>query len=104
MATKTKKTAPAKKTTTTKKKAVTKGSKFACTTCGLVVSVDEVCGCVETCDIVCCGVPMKPKKQQLLINPVNFICPAGLVGAILSAKTRFEFQHISDSKELNLIF
>ena len=63
MATKTKKTAPAKKTTTTKKKAVKKGSKFTCSTCGLVVSVDEVCGCVETCDIVCCGVPMKPKKQ-----------------------------------------
>jgi len=62
MATKTKKTAPAKKTTPTKKKAVTKGSKFACRACGLVVSVDTVCGCVEACDIICCGEPMKPKK------------------------------------------
>jgi len=63
LATKTKKTATAKRSMTTKKKAVKKGSKFACSTCGLVVSVDEVCGCVEACDIVCCGAPMKPKKK-----------------------------------------
>ena len=62
MATKTKKTAPAKKVATTKSKAVKKGSKFACRACGLVVSVDEVCGCVEACDIICCGEPMKSKK------------------------------------------
>ena len=61
MATKAKKTTTAKKSTT-KKKAVKKGSKFACRACGLVVSVDEVCGCVEACDIICCGEPMKPKK------------------------------------------
>jgi hypothetical protein len=57
----TKKTTTAKKSTT-KKKAVKKGSKYACRTCGLVVSVDEVCGCVDVCDIVCCGEQMKPKK------------------------------------------
>ena len=62
MATKTKKTAPAKKASTTKSKAVKKGSKFTCRACGLVVSVDEVCGCVEACDIICCGEPMKSKK------------------------------------------
>jgi hypothetical protein len=62
LATKTKKTATTKKSTATKKNAMKKGSKFACRTCGLVVSVDEVCGCVEACDIVCCGAPMKPKK------------------------------------------
>ena len=62
MATKTKKTAPAKKATTTKKQAVKKGSKFVCSVCGLAVSVDTVCGCVEACDIICCGKPMKTKK------------------------------------------
>ena len=62
LATKTKKTVTAKKSTPTKKKVVKKGSKFACRTCGLVVSVDEVCGCVEACDIICCGEQMKQKK------------------------------------------
>jgi hypothetical protein len=61
LATKTKKAAATKKSAT-KMKTMKKGSKFACSTCGLVVSVDEVCGCVEACDIVCCGAPMKPKK------------------------------------------
>jgi hypothetical protein len=61
LATKTKKSSLAKKSIT-KEKTMKKGSKFACRTCGLVVSVDEVCGCVEACDIVCCGEQMKPKK------------------------------------------
>jgi hypothetical protein len=30
--------------------------------CGLVVTVDETCGCVEACDIVCCDQQMQPKK------------------------------------------
>ena len=49
--------------TTTKKK-VSKGQAYSCDVCGLVVSVDEVCGCVETCDIVCCGKPMKEKAAK----------------------------------------
>jgi hypothetical protein len=36
------------------------GSSYACSTCGLVVTVDEVCGCVDFCDIICCGEQMKP--------------------------------------------
>jgi len=44
------------------KRGVKKGDAYKCTVCGLVVSVDEVCGCVETCDILCCEKPMKPKK------------------------------------------
>lgn len=55
-----KKGAPAKKATTKKK--VTKGASYTCDVCGIVVSVDEVCGCVDVCDIVCCGEPMKEKK------------------------------------------
>lgn len=45
----------------TKKKAVKK-PKYICESCGLVISVDEACGCVQTCDIICCGQPMKEKK------------------------------------------
>ncbi|MDP3732335.1 MAG: hypothetical protein Q8R31_04845 [Candidatus Omnitrophota bacterium] len=51
----------AKKTT---KKAVKskKGSRYACGVCGLAITVDNICGCVDTCDIVCCGEGMKRKK------------------------------------------
>ncbi|MDD5082462.1 MAG: hypothetical protein PHU08_03715 [Dehalococcoidales bacterium] len=52
MAEKTKKEAPKK---------VQKGNKYSCTQCGLVVTVDEACGCVDVCDIVCCGQPMRKK-------------------------------------------
>ncbi len=29
----------------------------------LAVKVDTVCGCVDTCDIICCEKPMRPKKR-----------------------------------------
>jgi hypothetical protein len=45
------------------KKGVKKGDAYKCGVCGLVVSVDEVCGCVETCDIICCEEPMKAKNR-----------------------------------------
>lgn len=45
-----------------KKKEVTPGDKYSCSVCGLIVSVDEECGCIETCDIICCGEQMKTKK------------------------------------------
>ena len=38
------------------------GDQYKCSVCGLVVSVDETCGCVERCDIVCCDTPMKKKR------------------------------------------
>ena len=41
---------------------VMKGNKYACGVCGLVVSVNEVCGCVDECDIICCGKRMEPGK------------------------------------------
>jgi hypothetical protein len=62
-----KKVATAKKATarkTTTKKAVAKGDSYVCGVCGLAVTVDEVCGCVGVCDIICCGKPMKPKKAR----------------------------------------
>ncbi len=43
-------------------KKVAKGATYECEVCGLAVTVDEACGCVEACDIVCCGEPMAPKK------------------------------------------
>lgn len=62
-----KKVAPAKKVpvrkVASKKTAAAKGDSYACEVCGLVVSVDEVCGCVETCDILCCGEPMKKSAR-----------------------------------------
>ncbi|NLI30338.1 MAG: hypothetical protein GX423_09695 [Nitrospiraceae bacterium] len=39
-----------------------KGNKYSCKTCGLVVTVDKACGCVEMFEIVCCGAPMKASK------------------------------------------
>lgn len=50
---------------TTKKPAagtgVKKGTKYACDVCGLVVSVDTLCGC-EKIDLLCCNEPMTAKK------------------------------------------
>jgi hypothetical protein len=63
-----KKAAPAKpaaKAAPTKKAAGTvKGASYSCSVCGLVVSVDTACGCVDACDIVCCGKEMKVKKPK----------------------------------------
>ncbi|MBI4335357.1 MAG: hypothetical protein HY589_01735 [Candidatus Omnitrophica bacterium] len=35
--------------------------RYSCKVCGLVVSVDNICGCVDACDIICCGEEMKKK-------------------------------------------
>jgi len=58
------KKAAAKKPTGTagRKKGMKKGDKYVCNVCGLVLSVDTACGCVESCDIICCDKPMKSKK------------------------------------------
>ncbi len=45
------------------KKVVKKGDVYKCGVCGLAVKVDEVCGCVDTCDIICCEKQMKPKRR-----------------------------------------
>jgi hypothetical protein len=52
-----------KKVAKVSKKGIKKGAGYACSVCGLAVTVDEVCGCVDTCDIICCEKPMKPKKR-----------------------------------------
>ena len=64
------KKAPAKKKAVAKRAAccstsrakVKAGDQYKCSVCGLVVSVDETCGCVETCDIMCCDTQMKKKR------------------------------------------
>ena len=35
-----------------------KGDKYQCDECGVVMVVEDPCGC-SPCDVVCCSVPMK---------------------------------------------
>ena len=44
------------------KKGVKEGEGYKCSVCGLSIVVDEVCGCIDTCDIVCCEKPMRKKR------------------------------------------
>jgi rubrerythrin len=56
-----------RKQKTAAKKKIAKGDSYVCEVCGLAISVDEVCGCVDVCDIICCGKPMKEKKSKVKI-------------------------------------
>ncbi|MEI6530914.1 MAG: hypothetical protein WCN99_05430, partial [bacterium] len=56
----TAKKTPAKKSPA--KKGVAKGSKYTCKAYGLVIVVDQVCGCSDVCDLVCCEQVMVPAK------------------------------------------
>ena len=38
-----------------------KGEKYKCEECGLIVVVEDPCGC-ETVELICCEAPMKPVK------------------------------------------
>lgn len=40
-----------------------KGSKWECGECGLVVIVDDPCGCAS-CELLCCEVPMSEVKTK----------------------------------------
>ncbi len=62
MVTKTAKRPVRKVTKKVSKKSVKSGEAYKCTVCGLSVVVDEVCGCVDACDIICCETPMKKKR------------------------------------------
>ena len=57
------KPATKKSVTKTGKKGVKKGDTYRCSVCGIAVTVDEVCGCVDTCDIICCEKPMRKKGR-----------------------------------------
>ena len=41
-----------------------KGEQYKCDECGLVVLVEDPCGCEDTCELVCCGAPMKQVKSS----------------------------------------
>jgi len=40
-----------------------KGERYQCEDCGLVILVEDPCGC-ESCEIVCCGEPMKASTRE----------------------------------------
>jgi len=40
-----------------------RGDKYSCRVCGMVVTVDEPCGCMDVCDIICCGKQMEIKNK-----------------------------------------
>jgi hypothetical protein len=44
------------------KKGIKEGDAYKCGVCGLAVTVDEVCGCTDVCDIICCEKPMRKKR------------------------------------------
>jgi hypothetical protein len=58
----TKKTSAAKKPRATRKTA--KGDNYVCDVCGLSVIVDDVCGCEEVHEIICCEQPMTRKATK----------------------------------------
>ncbi len=39
-----------------------KGEKYKCEECGLIVVVEDPCGC-QTVELMCCAEPMKPVKS-----------------------------------------
>ncbi len=58
----TKKKAPAKKAAA--RRIPKAGETYSCGVCGLAVTVDEACGCVEAHDLICCSKPMKKKRAR----------------------------------------
>ncbi len=63
----TNKKAPAKKAA----KQFSKGDALECEVCGLVVVVDEECDCVLEHEILCCEVPMTPRKAAARKAPAK---------------------------------
>jgi hypothetical protein len=45
-----------------------KGEKYQCDECGLVVVVEDPCGCEEV-ELICCEAPMKPVKATAKAKP-----------------------------------
>ena len=46
------------KKSASKAKGLKKGAELVCEECGLVLVVDDVCGCDDYCDVICCGEQM----------------------------------------------
>lgn len=45
-----------------------KGEKYKCEECGLIVVVEDPCGC-EVVELMCCEAPMKPVKKAVKAKP-----------------------------------
>ena len=45
-----------------------KGEKYQCDECGLVVVIEDPCGCEEE-ELICCEAPMKPVKAKPKAKP-----------------------------------
>ena len=45
-----------------------KGEKYKCSECGLIVVVDDPCGC-EAVELICCEAPMQPVKAAAKAKP-----------------------------------
>jgi len=56
------KRSPGKKVTAKGKIKV--GDSYQCGVCGFAVTVEELCGCEDVCDIICCSGPMKKKRAR----------------------------------------
>ncbi len=54
--------ATGKRMTKKTSKVLKQRDRYECSVCGLVVSVDEPCGCMEAHEIICCGKAMRKKK------------------------------------------
>jgi hypothetical protein len=46
------------------KKGLSRGESLVCGTCGLVVTVDEACDCIEVHEVICCDEPMKVRAEK----------------------------------------
>lgn len=53
---------PAAKKTAKKAAGIKEGNRYACSVCGIAVTVDTACGCTETAHLICCEKPMKKKR------------------------------------------
>ncbi|MCW4019525.1 MAG: desulforedoxin [Candidatus Bathyarchaeota archaeon] len=47
-----------------------KGEQYKCEECGLVVLVEDPCGC-ESCELICCNEPMKLVKTEEKKTPTK---------------------------------
>ena len=45
-----------------------KGEKYRCEECGLIIVVEDPCGC-ETIELMCCEAPMKSVKAAAKAKP-----------------------------------
>jgi len=48
----------------TKKTKAKKSPRYECKVCGLAVTVDNICGCIDAHNIICCGEAMTSKAKS----------------------------------------